>query len=157
MITKSCYIVIIVFILMSCKNNLLGTYENIDNHISKCKLDLNKDNTYLYICSGHLIGTHWSYGNWERKKDTLYFSKKYLYDTIRTSDKDSLIPSFDTESELIIKNNETTLFLHSIYMEAGNHPQKYYFIFPKSKLVIKGRKLFEIKNVQELDSDYYAK
>lgn len=151
-------IVILVFIVVSCKS-ITETYTN-ENDVRKCRVELNKNNTYLFICSGHIYGTHWSYGSWNRKKDTLYFSKKYLYDTIRFLDKDTLIPSLSIKPKLTVvkrKSTKNEFFLHNISMELSIHPQKGYFIFPKSKLVIKDRKLFEIKNAQELDSDYYAK
>lgn len=137
----------------------MGTYKKEDN-ICKCRIELNKNKTYLYVCSGHLCGTSWSYGSWKRKNDTLYFSKKYLYDTIRFMDKDTLIPSISIKPKLTVlkrKSAKKEFFLQDIYMEGNIHPQKYYFIFPKSKLVIKDRKLFEIKNNQELYNEFYEK
>ncbi|MFC7348996.1 hypothetical protein ACFQO9_19940 [Chryseobacterium zhengzhouense] len=144
------------FIIISCANipTLNGTYK-----FGECIIDLKVDSTYIYECDSHLMGKRWSYGLWKCTNDTIYFTPKVLYDTIRLKTKDTLILSENQIPELIELKDQTVYnnILHKIQSELGIHHQKVNYMFPKKKLVRKNNNLYELDENGKITSNFFTK
>lgn len=154
--------VILFLSIFSCKN-LAGNYKNNTGYYN-CDLHLNKDKTFLYKCYGHLYGQNWSYGYWEKKKDTLYFTREILHDTLRfpKDNFDTLVLSNDYKPKLKVYDDlsqSSRISYLGIYVGISLlNPQRRFFIFPEAKLIIRKNKLYELDDQNnKISKDYFVK
>ncbi|HEX7868570.1 MAG TPA: hypothetical protein VF455_00510 [Chryseobacterium sp.] len=157
------YYLIFFIIVTSCKSyDGEYSYKSNNDLFWRYRLTLNKDKTFLFKCIGHNCGNRWSYGYWIRKKDTLNFSRKILYDTLRfpKDNFDTLVLSDNHTPKLRVYNSlsqSKDSFIGLYTMMSIINPQKNFFIFPKAKLIIKKNKLYELDKNDKISKDYFIK
>ncbi len=78
----------IAIILFSLPFGLLAQSEvaGIYRNYSFCEIQLNADSTFLFSWYRDLYGA-WAKGKWTLKKDTVYFHKIPMYDTLHVTEK----------------------------------------------------------------------
>lgn len=124
-------ILLLIFLFGNSKTSVSGEYHDYFGN----KLEINSDSTFLYNWNFDLASS-WSKGKWTIKNDTIYFSVIPVFDTLRISEKDSLILSSDEKSEIITDKN----VMFGDLLSGGGQNRK---TMP-SKLYYKGNKLYEI-------------
>jgi hypothetical protein len=118
-------------------SNLCGEYR--DCFFSR--IVLHGDSTFLY--EWRLDGYRsWSTGTWTCMKDTIFFSIRPVYDTLRIFPKDasapadSLVISFDTKTDVLTKEQFETYSTYTIVQNQFAAPAK--LIFKKDRLYVIG-------------------
>lgn len=125
MIIRIFLYVIVLLGLSSCKSkSVVGAYKDAYDDFYDCRVKIEDNHTYFYSCYSHLAGGGWSYGTWDLKKQTLYFTTKALYDIIRLKNKDTLVLSLDRKPDLFKDETKNYKLLLSLYKTNRNTSAK---------------------------------
>lgn len=69
-------------------------YNGIYNDGHGSKIELRSDSTFLYTYRFDMISS-WSSGKWSVKNDTIFFTMKSVYDTVKVYNKNGAITHYD--------------------------------------------------------------
>jgi hypothetical protein len=153
---KICWSMLFLYCFQAC-TNLIGNYKSKNNGRFQHTIKINKDHTYFYVSSPHMTGDMWSFGTWTKKGNVLIFKPQPFYDTVKLTNKDTLVLSLDQKHDLIIQHENEKYFsvLYEIYSKDNMYPQNIKFVPFMNKLIIKRKKLYKLDENKKINKDNY--